>query len=677
MEIWQFNDPEPLRPFLRVLENHAPHLVDSANHLLRADPAPRRADLICLAQGLVDSSANVRQAVRVLIFSPPVEEELAHFRRLVHWLPDWLPPAWYEHQSLRPLVAELISATDSLRNCRPLAVVLEYILKRRLSSWRQEASLLSGSLKSSTRNHLLSRLINRLPFPLQPGLRRRLLEKRDLSPGQICEILVAANRLSPMGTHRYWRRMVSLHDLASSSIPSPSQSRLEPFCHKPERDLRILSWGQRSLEEVAFLEKLISYQANELVEVFRLAKTVSQRTKRVVLTLHNASLGASSGWGVPSFAQQMPGEAAATFSAQVNSLRENFAASLSAPPRSSPRSNLHCPQQQIDKLFLLWGKRLVRPGLLQNIWALRVSLILNDLPLEECESIFSEAPELLEHADHQRLTRGKGLAVTLVPPTTASQQVHETLLWYQKKKAGHARLISLLWALIEAGEEWLRSERLESLVLPIIDKVFISSQRDQDLAHLPLFVQLVSRMDQAPLFLLIDDTPRAAHPSLQLAIDHWRQQLDFLGLGVYASQADSEEEPLETILSRSSRVNLFALRPLTQVHNPLSLDTLLAKRPQSFLSPAEYDSSWKDNLPFLYHGTQVAPFSGASKRAEQFSPALITSAGPMAFGSYYRHRLRQLALERLGFAREKSRADDNRSSLHHLWREYAQLANLL
>jgi hypothetical protein len=471
--------------------------------------------------------------------------------------------------------------------------------------------------------------------------------------------------------------MISLHDLAGPSIPSPSQSRSETFCYKPEKDLRILSWDQRSQKKIAYLERLISYQSNELVEVFRLAKEVSQRTRRVVLTLHNASLGASSGWGVPSFGQQVPGEGAGTFSAQVNSLRENFAASLSAPHRPSPRSNLYFPQQHIDNLFFLWGKRLVRPRLLQNIWALQVSLILNDLPLQECEQIFSETTELLEHADHQRLTKRKGLAITFLPLTTARQQVHETLLWYQKKKAGHARLLSLLWALIEAGEEWLRSERLESLVLPIIDKLFISSQREQDLAYLPLFVQLVSRMDQAPLFLLIDDTPRAEHPSLQLAIDRWRQQLDFLGLGVYASQADSEEEPLETILALSSRVNLFALRPLTQVHNPLSLDTLLAERPQSFLSPAEYDSSWKDNLPFLYHGTQVAPFAGGAKRAEQFSPALITSAGPMAFGIYYRHRLRQLTLERLGFAREKNRADDSHPSLHYLWREYAQLANLL
>ena len=677
MEIWQFNDPEPLRPFLRVLENHAPHLVSSAGRLLGASPAPRRADLIRLAQGLVDNSAKVRQAVKILIFSPPVEEELAHFRRLVDWLPDWLPPGWCEHQSLRPLVAELISATDSLRNCRPLAIVLEYIVKRCLSSWRQEADLLSGSLQSSTRNHLLSLLLRRLPFPLQPGLRRRLLKKRTLSPGQICEILVAASRLSPIGSHKYWRRMIALHDLVSPSSPSPSQSRVEPLCHKPEKDLRVLSWGQRSLEEIAFLEKLISYQANELVEVCRLARKVSQRTKRVVLTLHNASLGASSGWGVPSFVQQVPSETAAAFITRVNSLQQDFAASLSASHRSSPRSKLHGPQEQIDNLFLLWGKRLVRPRLIQNIWALRVSLNLNDLPLEECQKVFSEAMELLEHADRQRLIGGEGLAITFVPPTTARQQVHETLLWYQEKRAGHARLLNWLWALIEAGEEWLRSERLESLVLPIIDKIFISSQRDQDLDYLPLFVQLISRMDRAPLFLLIDDTSRAAHPSLQLAIERWRQHFGFLGLGVYDSQADSEEEPLETILAHSSRVNLFALRPLTQVHNPLSLDTLLAKRPQSFLSPLEYDSSWKDNLPFLYHGTQVAPFAGASKRAEQFSPALITSAGPMAFGIYYRHRLRQLALESLGFAREKSRADDKHSSLHHLWREYAQLANLL
>jgi hypothetical protein len=268
-----------------------------------------------------------------------------------------------------------------------------------------------------------------LPFHLEPGVRRQLLEKRGLSPGQICEILVAAIRLSPTGTRRYLRRLISLYDSASPAIPSPSKSRIKQVCHESEKDLRIRSWGQRSREEIAFLERLISYQANELVEVFRLARKVSQRTKRVVLTLHNASLGASSGWGVPSFVQQVPAEAEATFFAQVTSLRQKFAASLSAPDRSFPRSRPHCTQQQIDNLFHLWGKRLVRPRLLKNIWELRVSLILNDLPLEEYEQIISNATELFEHSDHQQLTRGRGLAVTFVPPITARQQLHETLLW--------------------------------------------------------------------------------------------------------------------------------------------------------------------------------------------------------------------------------------------------------
>ena len=37
MEICKFNDPEPLRPFLRVLQNNAPHLVNGARRLLASN----------------------------------------------------------------------------------------------------------------------------------------------------------------------------------------------------------------------------------------------------------------------------------------------------------------------------------------------------------------------------------------------------------------------------------------------------------------------------------------------------------------------------------------------------------------------------------------------------------------------------------------------------------------
>jgi hypothetical protein len=237
--------------------------------------------------------------------------------------------------------------------------------------------------------------------------------------------------------------------------------------------------------------------------------------------------------------------------------------------------------------------------------------------------------------------------------------------------------VSLLWGLIVVGGEWLQTDRLPHLVLPIIDKFFISSQRDQDLEYLPLFVELASSIEHNPLFLLVDDTTRAKRPSLQLAMEHWRRKHPFLGLGIFAGDSEHLPPPLESILACSSHLNLFAVRPVTQVHNPAFIDTLLADRPDSFLTPEQYDSSWKDNLPFLYHGTQVAPLAGPVHLTNQFSPALITSAGPVAFGTYYRCRLRHLALKRLDITpTEDNLGKENTSSLDRLWREYGSLANL-
>jgi len=678
MEIWQFNDPEPLRPFLGALENHAPHLLGCARRLFGIDPGPNRTDIACLAQGLVSSSAKVRRAVRVLIFTPPVEEELAHFRRLLHWFPDWLPPKWYEQDSLRPLVAELICSLDSPEDCRPLATILRFGLKHRLRSWRQQSVIPSGSLELADPRQLLSIVNRRLPYRLGVGLKRRCLEKNTISLAHICEAFVASGRLPPMGSLRYWRQMKSLGDIASSSSLSPSRPATDQgSCPKPKGASRILSWGERGPEEIGFLEKLISHQANELAEVFRLGRKVSQRTKRVVLTLHNASLGAATGWGTPSFTQQIPRRFAATFFDQVNSLRLDYLTELSNSNSSVLSSGGDSLPENVENLFMLWAKRLIKPRLFNDLWTLRVSLVLNDLPVEQWEQFFDQTRELLDDNDHQRLTQGRRLAVVFAQPKTSRQRLQETVFWYQKKKESYHHFFSLLWALITTGEEWLQTERLPYLVFPIIDKFFISSKRDQDLAYLPLFVQLASCMNLAPLFLLIDDTSRAAHPSLELALEFWRQHQGFLGLGVFAGDSDSKISPLETILARSSLIDLFALRPLTQVHNPTSLNTLLASRDRDFLTPAKYDSSWKDNLPFLYHSTQVTPFSGEVKQPDEFYPAVITSTGPMAFGSYYRQTLRELALKRLGLSETEQEGGRELRPLDSLWLEYAELANLL
>lgn len=518
----------------------------------------------------------------------------------------------------------------------------------------------------------------RLPYHLRAGLRRRCLEETGVSLAHIYEAFVASDRFPPMGSLRYWRKMKSLVDLASFSTLSPSlQSPKSRLCSRLKGDSRILSWGKRKPEEVGFLQKLISYQANEIAEVFNLATEVSLRTRRVVLTLHNASLGGSTGWGAPSFTQQIPLRFAQDFFNQVHARRRDYSKVFSGPGSAVPSACGDSLNQEVDDFFQLWARRLIKPRLLNDLWTLRVSLLLNHLPLEEWEQLFAKTSELLDDSDHQKLTRGRGLAIALAQPKIARQRLQQTILWHQGRKESYRQLFSLLWALIATGQEWLQAGHLPHLVLPIIDKFFISSQRDQDLTYLPLFVQLAKRMNRAPLFLLIDDTSRAAHPSLELALEVWRLQYNFLGLGVFSTKPDHKKSPLETILARSSQKHLFALRPLTQVHNPVSLHTLLASRPRDFLTPAKYDSSWKDNLPFLYHSTQVAPFSGEAKQTDEFYPAVITSAGPMAFGSYYRCTLRRLALKRLGLSQTEKKRDGELLFLDSLWQKYAELANLL
>jgi len=65
------------------------------------------------------------------------------------------------------------------------------------------------------------------------------------------------------------------------------------------------------------------------------------------------------------------------------------------------------------------------------------------------------------------------------------------------------------------------------------------------------------------------------------------------------------------------------------------------------------------------------------EQPERFSPFLVTSAGPMFFGTYYRLKLRQLALKQLGFSDKKSQVNDSQSPLEVLWDEYSDLVNLL
>ncbi len=100
-------------------------------------------------------------------------------------------------------------------------------------------------------------------------------------------------------------------------------SRSSDVPEKPLQPLRRLYWGGAGSHKIAFWEKLISTQAGELAEVRRLAGEVGRRTGRVVLSWHNASLGAAGGWGFEETAAQF--KSPALYGRFVRAVREEAA----------------------------------------------------------------------------------------------------------------------------------------------------------------------------------------------------------------------------------------------------------------------------------------------------------------------------------------------------------------
>ena len=106
----------------------------------------------------------------------------------------------------------------------------------------------------------------------------------------------------------------------------------------PAQPLKHLYWGGMRSRGLAFWEKLVRAQAGELTEIRRLATGVSSRTGRVVLSWHNASLGAAGGWAFEDVAAQFAHPAHfSLFSRRFSKrLRKFVNRSTSLQPRAFP-----------------------------------------------------------------------------------------------------------------------------------------------------------------------------------------------------------------------------------------------------------------------------------------------------------------------------------------------------
>ncbi|MDY6909095.1 MAG: hypothetical protein SWC40_03990 [Thermodesulfobacteriota bacterium] len=209
--------------------------------------------------------------------------------------------------------------------------------------------------------------------------------------------------------------------------------------------------------------------------------------------------------------------------------------------------------------------------------------------------------------------------------------------WAEERRAGWAAGFRRLRALIRTGQEWLDAGRIDALVLPWIDKFFISSRRDGDIRYLSLLLEWLDGGDTVPVVLFWDDCSRKRSPSLKAALEKLEARR-VKGVGVFGRGDVTREDALEAIVRSHHRYRLFALRPWTDTHHPMRLEEYLRTRRRTSLVP--YDSSWKDNLAFLYSGTQVAAFLSIPYEMESRSPWVALEGRRVPFGVYWRRRLR-------------------------------------
>jgi hypothetical protein len=159
-------------------------------------------------------------------------------------------------------------------------------------------------------------------------------------------------------------------------------------------------------------------------------------------------------------------------------------------------------------------------------------------------------------------------------------------------------------------------------------------------------------------------------PSLQLALRQWRDAgLACRGIGVFGDGLSvvDRQGAEEFVVAHHTDTRWFALRPFSDCFRPRSLEQLLARRDHAFLHPAAYDSSWKDNLAFIYTGTQVTPLVSVQCDAEPFPGWVMVDGRKWPFGAFLRKALRRMVLghEDQGLAR------------NGLAGRYAEWANLL
>lgn len=391
-----------------------------------------------------------------------------------------------------------------------------------------------------------------------------------------------------------------------------------------------LHWGTLPASRIERLRQLLELQAEELRAIRDFADEISRRTGRVVLSLHNATLAAAGGWAFEPVHRQFPSAALRDgFEAAVRERVHDF---LGARPDLTTHA-LALSESRFRRLFLpkiahVFGEWRMREGIRDPSDSERQAI-------DSLDSLLTDRERARIDASTANLSfQG------VVRPHQKIQPEAAAPLGPGGTPIGWAEGFVTLASMVIEGDALIRRGDLPGLVLPWIDKFFVSSLRDGDICHLPAVVTGLRLAGASPLILLWEDTARAVAPSMQLGIERMRRAGHlFRGIGVFDREGSHRKDALDILLGGHRETPLFALEPLDGPHNPAPLGRILADSGSGFFRA--YDSSWKDNLCFLYTGTSVAPLVSIQTDLESYPGWMAVGGAKYPAGKVIRTWLRR------------------------------------
>lgn len=607
------------------------------------DRWPHRAAMQTLLQLCRHPQPAIRETALTLLLHPPVGDEPAYYRRLIESHLIAIPAIRQLPPGLLEALLEILVLVGEIPDRGGMEGffhrLLQNLPKPALTALLQKPFDLEIFLRQIPVRSIQS-LYRRSGAGFKPRWRllRHALTKREAEPGWSRPTCATLNLLwhpERLSRHYAFRPARWLRVGRLLTLPAGAGFAAMPVCGgcstRCERQLPAAGKplaGPFSEATGRYWQTLLAWQAKELLSVRTLAEQVSRDTRRVTLSWHNASLAAAGGWAFPPLRQQFPAE----------SLWRDFKRAVSKHTRSpggSPAGTSTDP----ERLWQIWQQRLVLPKIVQAVWQGRVRAAFHSSRHEQWHKIVQQSGDDLPATLFKDTVQGDkyGWPEALSPHQRFP--LEQVLAWRRDRHRCWAAGLLRLAALVQEGQRLLDRGDLIQLVVPWIDKFFISSMRAADLEYLPGLVQWLTEQTVRPLILFWDDTARACAPSLQLALQTLRSQgHPFRGIGILGGDSSRRRDASAIISREHGDTLLFALRPRDDTRNPQPLQLLLEHLDYDFFR--HYDSSWKDNLCQLYVGTQVFPLLAVQSEREAL-PAWIAAGGvKYPFGSYVRAHLR-------------------------------------